>query len=440
MINFTEWQSIIINDRETDTIYLHGGLGCGKTFGKVAKHYNWVLENRNCPYSWFIEPAYHKVDSIAIPAWTAYFNLLGLKEKVHYDFYNSKPQKLKINHGTGTHTILFQSADRPQLMVGDNIGYYTLDEAGDSKYEAIERADQRLRDKKANYLQACIGGAPQGLNFFADMANFNGYKEETNELSLELWTEDNLHNLDPNYITRQMRRFGHNQAKVQSWLYGRFTNFFEGQAYPDYDPERDRHELPAEERLPLWFLWDFNVQPLAWVTLQKLAFPSANFRTVEKLCTVGESSGQSRLIADACAEFIAAYDPREFKNTPIWISGDATSNKRDVRAKGNAFKDIKRYLDQYYSNVSIKTPRLNPYVQVRVEAVNKLFSYGRLLIHKKDENTSRSLIQTAWKDSTGSIAKPSGEDITHWGDALGYGVHQIMASDNINLIDLPKHL
>lgn len=441
MIRFAEWQSVIINDRETETIYLHGGLGSGKTFGKVAKHINWVLENKGCPFSWFIEPAYHKVDSIAIPAFKDYFNLLGWKEKRHYEFVRSKPQKLKIYHGLGTHTILFQSSDRPQLMIGDNIGYYTSDETGDSKYEAIERADHRLRDKKANYRQAVIGGAPQGLNFFAEMANFNAYRPEENALSLELWTEDNQHNLAPEYIERLLRRFGHNQAKVQAWLYGRFTSFQEGQCYQDYDPQKDRHENDPDPDLPLWSLWDFNVKPLAWVGLQKQRFfDSTGFRPVDKLISVGESKGISRLIHDACGEFVATYDPRVFKNTPIWISGDATGLKRDVREAGNAFDDIKKYLSQLYTNVRLMVPQSNPYQHVRVEAVNRLFSYGRLLVHKGDDCLNQSLVKTVWSDKTGKIGKPSGEDWTHWADAFGYGVYQISELENINLDNLPTHL
>lgn len=435
-LKLAKWTLNITGDRSTDVFWIHGGLGCGKTFSIVLKHYQWILENIDCGRSWFIEPAYHKVDSIAIPAWRTLFDIYKLREGKHYRFLQSKPQKLEIYNGLSTHTVLFQSADRPQMMVGDNIGYFTLDEAGEAKSTVFERAGDRARDKSARYIQKTIAGVPQGLNWFADFADWRGYNAEKNEKSFEVHTESNRDNLHPRYIEQQVARYGHNRGKLDSFLYGRFTNFFEGQAYPDYDAENDRHELEPDASLPIRMTWDFNVQPLAWVVLQRRRFEDDN-KVEHKYCTQGESSGRSQLIIDACAEFIAMYDPRKYKHTPIRVNGDCNGHQRSTRAKGSCYDDIKSYLKQYYSNVEIVAPKVNPGVQVRVEAVNKAFSYGRALVHKNDKNTSRSLSRTSWKAGTNDIAKPSGDDWTHWGDAFGYDLFDAFKDERWLNVDLP---
>ena len=436
-VEYSAWAAECIADKTTDVLWVHGGLGCGKTFGAVQIHDNWVLENPKCKASWFIEPTHGKVEDTAIPAWYEWFEKLELLEGKDFRVYRSKPQKLVIQTSGGQHTVYFHSADRPQLMVGNKIGFFTLDEAGDSKYDVFERATTRRRDRTANYLQSLVIGAPQGLNWFSDKADFQGYDEERNEKSFELWTEDNAHNLAPGYIDSCLKAFGHNPAKVKSWLYGQFTPFHEGQAYIEYDPSVDRHNLRADPRVPLYMCWDFNVSPLAWVAGQR-RYVETQDSSGHKLCSVGNSSGESQLIVDACVEFIARFDPEIFRATPIRVTGDATGAARSVRARGTNYDEIRDVLTEFYDDVKIITPRVNPAVDVRVEQVNKAFSYGLAAVHIDDEKLNQSLLRTAWKANTRQLAKGSGDDVTHWADAWGYWIYEEMHKQNLRKIPRRK--
>jgi len=423
-IEYADWVSDCIDDQTTDVLWVHGGLGCGKTFGAVQIHDNWILENLRCKASWFIEPTHGKVEDTAIPAWLEWFDLIEAREGRDFKLYRSKPQKLLIRTGKQKkdwHTIYFHSADRPNLMVGNKIGFFTLDEAGDAKFEVFERATTRRRDLNASYLQSLVVGAPQGLNWFADYANFVDYDSQKNERSFELWTEDNAHHLAPGYIESCLKVFGHNTSKVNSWLYGKFTSFHEGQAYPEYNDQKDRHSLDPDPNLPLHVCWDWNVQPLAWVATQNRYVD--NDSLIKAICTMGESDGTSGLISEACVDFISRFNPRRgWKRTPIKIQGDATGKARSVRKAGTNFDEVERIFREFYDNVEVIAPSSNPGVEVRVETVNRAFSYGRFLIHVNDEQTSRSFLSTTWKENERKLSKPSDDRITHYSDAVGYDV------------------
>lgn len=420
------WVGDILNDRSTKAFWAHGGLGCGKTFGLVIKHYNWVLENLDCGVSWFVEPTYGKVDSIAIPAWRDFFNLIGLVENTHYRFLRSKPQSLEIFTGLSTHRVLFQSDDRANLMVGENIGYFTLDEAGSCKALSHERATDRLRANTVNYAQYAVGGAPQGLNWFADFANFSGHDTAKNEKSYEIWTEHNAHNLRAGYVEDQKRKYAHNPNKLKSFLYGIFTNFFEGSAYPDFDVERDGIELAPHPSTPLILSWDNNA-PLAWVTAQERTI-EVDLARDKLLCFVGESRGTARLISDACVDFITQHEPSDgWRDTPIILDGDSALFSPSVRQSGSSFDEILQTLRKYYRNVSVVASRYNPLQEVRVESVNKAFSYGRVKVSLACPKLIRSLQRTSWKEgNTRELAKPKDQDVNAFSDAAGYYIYKYM--------------
>ena len=438
------WVGELLNDRTSHTIYTHAGIGSGKTFAHVLKHSNWFLENQDCPLSWWLEPTHTLVEQGAIPEWKKYFDLRNWKEGREYRLLNSKPIKIYLYSGLNTHEIAFLSADRPEHLVAANIGALSVDEAGSTKAAAVEYAVGRVRDKRANYSQVWMFGAPQGMNHFADKANFQGHKESLIEgikfleRSFEISTYENENNLAPGYIARQLQMFGHNPNKVLSWIYGKFTSFFEGRAHPDYDSAKDRHELEADPGTVLYLAWDFNVQPLAWVAGQRRYCIDPLYLTDgHRYITVGESSGSSNTIMDGCAEFIRQFDPKVFETTPIRITGDANGHSRSVRASGSCYDDAKRYLKEFYRDVKVIAPAVNPEVAVRVEATNKAFSYSLALVHKDHKNLDRSLLVTAWEAGTKNLKKPQGEDWTHWGEAFGYWISQMMENERLGSIILP---
>lgn len=357
---------------------------------------------------------------------------MGWVEGKHYKILYSKPIQIEIYHGLGTHTVAFLSADRPQYLVAANIGYLSVDEAGATKYSAIEFAVGRLRDKAANYVQAGIFGAPQGLNAFADKADFTGIREREiegvlfKERAFEVSTYENLDNLAKGYIERQLAEFGHNKAKVESWIYGKFSAFFEGSAYPDFTDGDIEHVEPHPSS-PLVLTWDNNA-PLAWAAGQ---VRSCGEDRIKKLCFSRESKGNARLIVDACVDFITQFEPREgWAETPIILDGDAALYSPSVRQSGSSFDEIISILKKHYKNITLIATRANPLQEVRVEAVNKAFSYGRVLISPNCPKTIKSFRRAAWKEGNERVLqKPKDEDINAYSDATGYHIARWISTE-----------
>lgn len=412
------WAADAIADQKANGFFVHAGLGAGKTFGIWQWLYSRQILNKRCkaPIYWFVMPTHGKVQDTAIPKWYIFAETLGLREGEHFYLYESRPYRLILKNANQLITTYFHSGDRPNLMVGTEIAGLAEDEAGELKFEVFERGVTRLRDKSADVLQYMIGGAPQGMTWFADYANFTGYNAKRKVKSYEVWTDDNLHNLPSGYIENQlMPMIEHNPAKVASWRYGKFTNFFEGSAYTDLNPYYFQPVEPHQSS-PIILAWDNNA-PLAWVAMQE-----RRGDTQMNLAITRESRGTARLLVDACVDFITQFEPSAgWKDTPIIIEGDAALHSPSVRTPGSGYEEIIKNLKQVYSNVTLTASRYNPLQEIRVESVNRAFSYNRIIINPKCEKTIRSFQRAAWKkDGSRELAKPSGEDVNAYSDAAGY--------------------
>jgi len=439
-LTLTRWQAELINDRTSNTLYCHAGVGAGKTFAYVLDHAQWVLENKASALSWWLEPTHILISNAAVPEWRKYFNLRKWVDGKHYRIFGSVPQKIEIYHGMGTHTIQFLSADRPQYLVAANIGRLTIDEAGSIKDDVIIYASQRLRDGAANYTQAGILGAPQGMNHFADKANFEGIRKNGDivERSFRASTYMNAHNLSPDFIPRQLANYGTNKNKVLSWIYGYFTNFFEGSAYPDFQDD-DIKECSAHPSSSLILTWDNNA-PLAWVVGQERYIETQFAGRQKVMAWCEESRGNARLIVDACVDFIARFSPQKgWKQTPIIVNGDAALHSPSVRQSGSGYEEIISTLRQYYDNVFLIASRHNPLQEVRVEAMNKAFSYRKQIISPECKKLISSIQRTNWKiGHSRELSKPSGEDVNSYSDAIGYHITQWVQSEIIASSANPK--
>lgn len=439
------WVSDAIRDKTSNGFFVHAGLGAGKTYGMCQWLYNRIKLNKRSPRPiyWWIMPTHGKVDDTAIPKWFAFSESIGLKEGKHFHLYETKPKRLILFDGGREITTYYHSADRPNLMVGTEIAGAVGDECGEYKFDVFERTVTRLRDKNAEVLQFLFGGAPQGLTWFADWANFDYYDPVKKFKSYELWTDDNLHNLPPGYIENQiMPMIGHNKNKVLSWRYGKFTSFFEGSAYPNFDEHQDVEPVEPNKHTPVVLCWDNNA-PLAWSAIQELWTTTPERGRFNDLYVVEESKGADRLIAEACVDFIAKFDPKNgWRNTPIIIDGDAALYATSPRASGDSYSEIMAILKKYYTNVFLRADRFNPGVDVRVEMVNKAFSYRRVKIDPHCTRTIKSFGSTSWKEKSvkRELKKRTGDDVPGYSDACGYYICKWMKEQDVTPGQIQKIL
>lgn len=427
----------MIEDRESEIIWVTGGLGSGKTHASVTAFIQRCFENRKAPMSWAVAPTHAKAEDILIPTITdVLLTHYALEHGKDYSIVHSKPSTLTFKD-TG-HKIYFHSALRPELMVGTNISHFLMTECASMKNRTpLEKCLDRLRSPKATTLQGYCEGVFEGNNdWFANEANFEDYNHEKKYRRLTLWTEENKH-LKPGYVERLKRTYSADPRKLESYLYGVCVPFTRGSAYWDFKHSGNVVlDVAPDPHLKIYLCFDFNKTPVAWSALQRQPVTDRHGNRYFRYVVLHESSGKARGLLDACAEFVAKFPLARFKDCEIEIYGDASGYAGSVLSPNSGYQQILDALQGRYSNVTIKAARSNPRIQARLERVNSCLVFEILVVAAWCRNTIRSFEQTNLKQNTWELEKPGGEDWSHWADGVGYFIYDITKYEDLE--DLAK--
>lgn len=432
------WVFDRLEDKTQDrTNWITGGLGSGKTYGTALWHIQRCFDNYKSPYSWIVGPTYAKLESIYIPAFIeAFYNQYRMVDGVHYSVVGGNALRIKIKR-TGQE-ILGHSANKWRLMVGENISHWSATEVGYyPSRDWYDKCQSRARCPKAEVIQGQGEGTPEGTeNWYAEAANFDEIDLERNATRTILHTEDNAH-LRPGYVEKLKQIYGYDLGRLESYLYGRFVPFTKGTAYWEFLHSRNVVlDVKPSKHLPLLLCWDFNKSPLAWVVMQRQPFERGGYRYF-RYVALAESSGKSRGVLDACAEFIAQFDPKDYRDTPIHVYGDCSGYFGSHLASSDAYDQINQALRSRY-RVSILAARSAPSIEARLNRVNTLMAYEQYVVAAWCRNLIKSHTNTGLKKGMWQIEKPSGEDWTHYSDATGYPLFQLTREEDLEAPNKPR--
>lgn len=414
------WLFDILSDDTPERVFwITKGLGAGGTYGLAIWHYILCTINDQSRFSWSIAPTFGQVVDTLIPTFCEVLSTeFGLEEFTDFEVIRSG--RPKITFPKTDQEIWFKSAQQWERMVGPSVSHISGTELGLWKREAFEKSQARLRCPRARQLQYFGEGTPEGFNWWEQEANFEeGLDHERNYSRTILETTDNDH-LPPGYVGKLERTYSYDPQKLESYLRGRFVNFARGNAHWEFRESRNvTLGIEPSRYTSIAACFDFNKTPVAWCAAQKLSEEKRGER-LHRYVVLAESDGSARGLMDACAEFVAQFDPEIYRNTPIYVYGDASGYSGSVLASNCGYDQIKQYLSKYYENVVVKASRSNPRIQARLERINALFANRLCVVLAHCRNTIRSLTQTALKPGTWEIQKPQGEDWSHWSEALGY--------------------
>lgn len=418
-----DWVWDCLEDTTPDRkFWITKGLGSGGTYGGAMWHIAMCRINKRSPLSWVIGPAYQQVRDTLIPAFAQVLTeIYGYEE--FRDFEITKSGFPGIHLKRSKQDILFKSANKPERFVGSSISHCLTTEPGLIAKVAFEKSSMRIRCPKATRRQAMFEGTPEGVgNWYEQEANFEGeFNESKNYRRITLWTDDNPY-LD-NYADTVRQTYSYDSAKLESYLYGRFVPFTKGTAYWEFAHSRNvKLNLIPSEVIPLTITWDWNYTPLAWCAWQRQNVWTRLGEQFTRMAVLGESSGRSKGIPDACAEFTAQFPPEKFKNTPIEIDGGCDGYSNSHLSSLTAFSQVKEILSKYYTNVRVVAERSAPLIKHRLQRHNALLSYAYLVIAAWCQNTIKSHELTSLKKDTWEIEKKNKDFHTHWADALGYSI------------------
>lgn len=414
--------------------WITGGLGSGKTTGGAMWFVERWLLNTNSKFSWGVAPTYTKVEQIIIPALTQVLHdIHGLSEGVHYKITRSPFWKLRLKNYN--HEIHLLSGDRPELFVGSNIACWWITEPGLQRREVFEKCQTRLRCPRAIVRQGLGEGTPEGLNWYADVADIagEGYDRLDAEKNFRRWIVETTFNkhLAPSpevYAQTKIRDvFAYDKNKIISYEKGLFVPFTKGSAYWEFVESRNVISgIKPTPNLPIMLTWDFNVSPLAWVVIQEFTYQANYYSPREKrFVALAESDGEARGLLDGVADFAAQFPVGTYGSTPIVVYGDASGHARNLHSAGSDYNSIEQYLRSLgYRNVTITAARSNPLVKHRLEKTAALMAYERFCVNTTCRRLIASFVKTSLEEGTFEIEKPSGEDHTHYADACTYALYQ----------------
>ena len=378
-------------------IYI-GGYGSGKTYASAMKALSLSLINPGL-IGMLLAPTQRMVQDIT---GAAFLDLVRRHKLPHK--YSVTEGKVIFDWGS---QVWFRSADRPDRLKGANLAWAGLDEAAQMKEEAWQVMISRIRHRRASLGQLFLTTTPEGFNWV-----YRRFVEDPLP-ETEVITSPTAQNsfLSPDYITRLRRAYPPELAA--QYLDGRFVNMTTGRVYHAFsrgDHVRAVEPWPGE---PIHLACDFNVNPMIWLAVQHR---DGLVRVVGEL--VLDQADTAQAAARFAEQWLVGQEAVE-------VFGDAAGAARDTRQVGRTDYTI---IKEVLPDARIRTPRANPPVKDRINAVNSRLRNANGEINMVISPNCRELIMDLEQLVYGhgqSLIDKSDPRRSHASDALGYFVCRV---------------
>ena len=331
--------------------------------------------------------------------------------------------------GTQLHPseILVRSAERPDRLVGFEVGHLWGDEVGryrqnedDPTDDTMLQAEGRLRAPKARIQQANYTFTHEG-DCTAVFRRFE--QERAGHPDYGLYRGRSEANPLMCHYAREARARLSPQLAAQ-YLDGQAVNLSGGQVYNSFDPSRNIDgELRLADGLPLHLSIDFNIDPGMHAVI-------GQHQVNEDLLIAVHEIHEPRMDVRRMVHALRALIERElggWRWPALHVFGDATGSGKWAGSGESCWDVLCEALRQAALPFRLMAPRANPPVADRVNAFNcalhSLDGRTRYKVHPRCQLLLRDLRQMRW--SGGEVDK-SDRRLSHAADAEGYRVHRLM--------------
>lgn len=385
-----------INSNATHT-GLVGGFGSGKSKAGTLKT---IEKKKNYPginVAYYL-PTYSLIKDIAFP------NFKEVLDTMEIPYVLNETDK---EFRTPLGKIILRSMDKPDTIIGYEVGYSLIDEADilskDKMRNVFVKIAARNRKPLPDGAANCIDmvSTPEGFKF---LYQFFIKDDKPNRHLIKAKTKDNPY-LPDKYIEMLMDIY--TEQELQAYLNGEFTNLTSGTVYHGFDRKVNHSDRMLEETDgTLHVGMDFNITNM-----------SATIRVLD--------NGKTGPITTAVDEVTKAYDTADmisilkarYPKKRIIIYPDASGNARNT-AGDSDIKLLKK------ARFKVKVGKSNPSVRDRITTVNGSFKNAKgETTNYINTNTCPELTeayeQLPYKN--GAPDKESGFD--HITDADGYCVY-----------------
>ena len=338
----------------------------------------------------------------------ALFEILGDSE-IPYDFNKGENQLTLRDTGS---KILFRSLDDYERLRGTNLAWFGVDELTYTSEEAWTRLEGRLRDPKAAKLGGFAVWTPKGFDWVYERFIHNpveGYE------CVQAKAYENRHLLEkiPDFYDRLKKSY--DATFFAQEVLGEYLSPRDGMVYHAFDRRANVADVKRDERHPLLWSLDFNVNPMSSVVVQVV---DGEIRVLDEIVLSRAST------EDACQEFARRY-PRYPAGLRIYADACASH----LQTAGTSDKEIiERFFMARGRRPDYRIPKSNPAVRNRVSLMNAKLKSAEgsisLVVNPKCKELILDFERVAWADGLSEIEKGKDQKRTHLSDALGYLVWQ----------------
>jgi len=323
--------------------------------------------------------------------------------------------------------ILVRSAERPDRLVGFEVGHLWGDEAGhyrqnedDPTDDVMLQAEGRLRAPNARFLQANYTFTHEGdctavfRRFEEDLSDHPDYglyrgSSDQNPL-MRRYAQEKRARLSPQLASQYLD--GHALNLRGGWVYSSFN------ANLHVDPN-----VELSDALPLHLSIDFNIDPGMHAVLGQ-HWPEKDLLTA--VHEIHSPRMDVRQMLHALRTLIER-DLGGWHWPALWAFGDATGSGKWAGTGESCWDIVSQEMRAAGVPLRLLVPRANPFVADRVNAFNcalhSLDGKVRYKLHPRCTTLLRDLKQMRW--SHGQIDK-SDRRLSHAADAEGYRVHYLL--------------
>jgi len=358
-----------------------GGYGSGKTYcGALRSIY---LSYLNSPHpGMYVSPSHNLSQK------TIVITLKEIMDKAEMDYtYNQMKGEFLIHNWNGR--IWLGSGDKPDSLRGPNLAWAGIDEPFIQKREVFDQMLARVRHPEAKLREIFLTGTPEELNWGYQLTN----SEKLDIGVIQASTLDNPY-LPEEYKQNLLNAYTPEQ--IDAYLHGKFVNLTQGRVYKEFD--RDIHITHRElEGWEISGCIDFNVDAMSC-----LIFAS--------------NTNEIHVFDEYRLKNSGTYDMAEAVKTKypgITLYPDATGSARKTSSSQSDHDILRQY------GFRVITPKANPHVRDRVNAVNRMLKDRRLTM-ENCEFLIMDLDRNVWRN--GDIDKRDPEQ-SHCSDAIGYAVN-----------------
>jgi Terminase large subunit, T4likevirus-type, N-terminal len=330
----------------------------------------------------------------------------------HIPYDHNKAENALVMGDTGSR-ILFRPVDDFERLRGTNLAWFGLDELTYTQEEAWLRLEGRLRDPSATRLCGFAAWTPKGYDWV--YRKFIAKRGPAYQVILAKPAE-NRHLLarDPDFYNRL--RDSYDEKFFAQEVLGDYLNQDGSRVYNAFERKEHVREAGLNQRQPLFWAMDFNVDPMSSVVAQ---VTDGRVRVLDEIVIRHGTTRQ------ACRAFLDKYP----KHGPgVVIYGDASGFAQQTSGLSDYDMVQEEFGIESSVKITLRVPKSNPSVRDRIRLMNTKMKSANgdvaMSIDPKCKELIMDFEQVCYKGETGQIDKDRDRMRTHLSDALGYLVWQ----------------